>query len=390
MRTMLICPGAALRVEFEEAVAEVDGAATVKSLEVYPETERFKRLIRSWAPEVVFLSLEDAEEAARLCAHLDSDFPGMERIAVAPSAEPQFFRLALRLKMGELLAHPIDRSEIARILDEVGSRLRSRPFKIEPCDRFFAFMPAKAGVGASTIAAGVSRILKDVSEVRCLLADFDLDSGISGFLFNVDEGFSVLDALQMSHDLDEEAWAKLIRNTGTNDLLLSGAPRIVEHPPKRNEITALLDFVRRSYEVVMADIPDSFNDFSLAVLHEANQILLVTTPELAALRLARQKVRLLEGMEIRERVSLVLNRVQKKMELNTKEIEETVGVPIVATFPSDYADVSRAVRDGECPPGLIPAFQRFARRLLANEFREPQKTRFIERFAVVPMRYGFR
>ena len=51
----------------------------------------------------------------------------------------------------------------------------------------------------------------------------------------------------------------------------------------------LIEFTRRNYNIVNADLPDTFDETTLAVLRDANKILLVTTPELPALRLAHLK-----------------------------------------------------------------------------------------------------
>ncbi|MEO8027888.1 MAG: hypothetical protein ABI823_15495, partial [Bryobacteraceae bacterium] len=70
-------------------------------------------------------------------------------------------------------------------------------------------------------------------------------------------------------------------------------------------------------------------------------------------------------------------------------IEETVGLPAYATFPSDYADVSKSLQGGKPAPKLAASARAFANKVL-NQKDEPRKrNRFIERFAVVPLKYGF-
>ena len=390
MRAILICPDSASTAIFEAAAQGIRNLTVVKHFGAYPASDGFARAVRSWAPEAIFLSLENRDEVSRICAQLDSEFPEVHRVALAPTADPDFFRLALRLKMRELLAQPTERRELARVVDEMESHLDTHPVKITPCDRFYAFMPAKAGVGASTIAAGTGRAIGQLPSVRSLLADFDLNSGILGFLSGVEPEFSLPDALHMSNVLDDQAWGKLIRTVGNTDLLASGAPRVEEQGVKPAEINKLLDYVRRNYDVVTADLPDSFNQLTLAVLNEANHIFLVTTPELPALRMARQKARLLESLDLGPRVSLILNRTHKRMDLTLEEIEKTVGVQIAATFPSDYAGVTNAIRECKCAASLGPALQRFTEKLLSKQIQEVKRESFIERFAVVPLRYSFR
>jgi pilus assembly protein CpaE len=125
-------------------------------------------------------------------------------------------------------------------------------------------------------------------------------------------------------------------------------------------------------------------------LREANRIFLVTTPELTSLRLARLKALLLQKLELQEKVSLLLNRASKRMELTVEEIEKTVGLPVFMSFPSDYANVTKAIQDGQPAAKLAGAAEEFAGKLRKSTKSQPEKKRFIENFAVLPMRYGFR
>jgi pilus assembly protein CpaE len=388
MRGIVICPNAIMRQQFEAAVAQYNLILT-KRLDSYPSPETFGRLARAWAPEVVFLSLENPEAATELCRHIEAEFPDLQRVAIHASPEPATFRLALRLHVRELLIAPFHRPELEQALMDVASHLEKHPVNGGCSDRFYAFTPAKGGAGASTIAVNVTRAFAAMPKVRPLLADFDIHSGVAGFLFNVEHEFSVSDAAERSKELDDQSWANLIKRVGNVDLLLSGAPRLASDTPDEDQVAQLLDFMRRNYDVVTADLPDTFDQMSLMVLREVSRIFLVTTPELPALRLARQKVRLFRKLELEDRLSLVLNRVTKRMDLPVEEIEKTVGLQVTASFPSDYVSVTKSIREAQMPASLATPFQQFGE-MLFNKHPEEKKQRFIERFAVVPLRYGFR
>lgn len=388
MRGIVICPNVALRQEFEDAAAQYN-LVLAKKLDSYPTLETFGRLARAWAPEVIFLSLENHEAATALCRHMDSEFPDLQKVAIHSSPDPATFKLALRLHVRELLVAPFHKAELEQALSDVANHLEKHPINMGCSDRFYAFTPAKAGSGASTIAANVTRAFAAMPKVHSLLADFDTHSGVAGFLFNVEHDFSVSEAAERSRDLDDQTWANLVKPVGNIDLLLSGAPRLAGDAPDDKLVSQLLDFMRRNYDVVTADLSDTFDEMSLTVLREASRIFLVTTPELPALRLAKQKLMLFRRLELEDRVSLVLNRVTKRMELNIEEIEKTVGLQVTASFPSDYVSVTKSIREAQMPANLASQFQNFAETLFTKQPQE-KKQRFIERFAVVPLRYGFR
>lgn len=346
-------------------------------------------MIRAWAPEVIFLSLEDPEEAAKLCERLDAEFPALLRFGLAGAANPFSFRLALRFRMRELLSRPFEEAEVQRLLLEAERHLQSNPASISCCDRLYAFTSAKPGSGASVIAANAARAIQKTAEGRCLLADFDSSAGTIGFLFKMEHPHSVADALQLSKSLDDESWQRLIRRDGNLDVLLSGAPRLDDQVPKPELLSDLLHFVRRNYSTIIADLPAVLDATTLAVLREANHIFLVTTPELVSLRLARQKAAIFQKIDLENRVSLVVNRTHKHMELSLEDIEETVGLPVVFTFPCDYSSVTKSIRDAQQPSNLAAEFRGFAQKLTSKRLRERERKRFIERFSIVPARFSF-
>jgi pilus assembly protein CpaE len=389
MRAFLISPVEAQRKQFEAVVAPHRILTLNKVLDHYPEGDTLSRLVRAWAPEVIFLSMQDGEAADTLSRQITEEFPSIQQIAIHSSQEPSVFRHVLRLRMRELLVSPIGEEEIEHSLDQVARHLETHPAEIGTTKKFFAFVPAKAGVGASTIAANTTWALSKMPDQTVLLADLDLHSGVVGFLFDTDHEYSINDAATRGHELDDNAWQKLIKKVGKIDLLLSGAPKVREGLSTAH-INHLIAFTRRNYSVINTDLPDTFDDTSLAVMREANRIFLVTTPELSALRLARLKVLLLRKLELEDKTLLLVNRRSKNTELSMPEIEQTVGLPVYMSFPSDYADATAAAREGRPATKLAPSFQRFAEKLLDKIPVPEKRSRFIERFAVVPVRYSFR
>lgn len=392
MRAILVCPDRDLRQHLEQSAAQCRNVALAKSVDFYPSRDALSRMVRVWAPEVLFLSLENPESAAQICQQMEAEFPAVQRIAISDSQDPAILRLALRLRVREALIAPFHEGEFCRVLTEIEKYLEHHPADIGCSDRVFAFLPAKPGVGASTIAASMTRAFAGFPNARPLLADFDSHSGVTGFLFNLDHEFSVADAAKLSSRLDDESWGRLVKPVDNIDLLLSGAPRLDDQEIRAHEIVNLLTFVRRNYTVISADLPDCLDGMTMSILREANRIFLVTTPELPALRLARQKAALFRKLEMEDRVSLLVNRTTKRMELTLDQIEEMIGLQVAASFPSEYRSVMHAVREGTQPESLASAFRDFAQKLLHQqpEVRAKQRSRFIERFAVVPLRYGFR
>ncbi len=389
MRAILICPNENLKEKFASTVARDQTITLLKILDTYPSGEQLRQVVSASAPEIVFLDIENLEKAGEIANQLEKDFPTIQRIALHWSQDASIFRRVLQLRMRELLAPPFDPSETQPILDRIQQELLLKPATIASTDHLFAFLPAKAGTGASTIAANTTWAFGELRDHNVLLADFDTSSGVTGFMFNVEHEYSLKDANGQEHELDGETWNRIVKRAGNIDLLLSGAPHVGE-AISNYQLARLIEFARRNYDVISVDLPDTLNATSLATLREANQIFLVTTPELPALRMARLKALLLQKLELRDKVSLLVNRASKRMELGVEEIEKTVGLPVSMSFPCDYANVSKAIQNGKPATKLSGAAGEFAAKLLNAPPPSPERKRFIEHFAIIPLRYGFR
>ena len=391
MRAVLISPNPDERTAFEAAARPCGDRLTIsRVLDDYPEAEALSRIVRAWAPETIVLSMNQPERAASLSLHLQREFEGIQVIGIHSTPDPEIFRKALHVRMRELITPPFDPQHLSNLVEWIAADLQERPVRIGTTDRFFAYLPAKSGVGASTVAANATWALSNIPDTRVLLADFDLSSGISGFLFNVQHEHSVTDAINLANSLDEDAWRRLVKRVGDIDLLLSDAPRLPEpHSHNHKRVANLIEFARRNYSVINADLPDAFDDVSLDVLREANRIFLVTTPELPALRMAKLKALMLQKLELENKAVLLVNRMTKKSDLTGQEIENTVGMPIFATFGCEYHDVAAAAMKARPATKLAPDFSAFAAKLSEQKIVSRPKRRFIERFAVVPARYAF-
>lgn len=389
MRAILICPGKGLRKEFEQAIAPHWMLQISRTLEEYPSSQELSRVVRAWAPEVVFLSIESLHHAEPIARQLEAEFPAIQRVAIHSSQDVAVLRCVLQLRMTQLLSSPFENAEVGEVLDRLERDLEVRPVVIDSTDRFFAFIPAKAGVGASTIAANTTWAFSKMENTSVLLADFDMASGVIEFMFDTSHDRNLGDVTAHGKQLDDDALRTLVKTVGNTDLLLSGAPRVGGGIP-RVQVAQLIEFARRNYSIVSADLPDTFDETTLAVLRDANKILLVTTPELPALRLAHLKVSLLRKLDLFDKVSLLVNRVSGQMVLNFAEIEQTVGLPVLTSFPSDYADVTEAIRGGRPAPKLASSVQKFATMLLDKQAEPEKPRRFIERFGLAPLRYGYR
>jgi len=344
-RSVIVCPDRELSSRLGVALESTGYVAVTRAIDAYPSTTDLLRVLRASAAEILFLSFEDTDRVRDVTRALEEDLAHLQIVAVHSVASPEALRETMRLGIRESLWEPFDSGAIMESLSHLKEMLDRRPAQYDVQSQLLCFLPSKAGVGTSTIALNVSAALARRPDTSALLADFDLNSGMIRFMLQLQNTFSVTDAVERATEMDEQLWPQLVTRINGLDVLHAGSinPNYRVEPSR---LHALIDFLRRNYKVICADLSGNLERYSLELMHEAKAILLVCTPEIPSLHLAREKLAFLRSVDVKDRVSVVLNRVHKKPLFTNQQVEELVGVPVVQVFANDYHGVNRAVTTG--------------------------------------------
>ena len=314
-------------------------------MDVYPSADELGRVVRAVAPEVAFLSVESMPEVVAVVKELETLAPGIQYIAVSRECDPQVLLDAMRIGIREFVSAPFQANAVHEAVRRVKDQLGKKPPKINTTTDIYSFLPAKAGCGASTLALNVSVALAKRPDTNVILSDFDMNSGMMRFMLKLTNEFSVSDACEHSMNMDESLWPQLVTKLGALDVLHAGKL----NPNLRIEgtqIRHLIDFMRRNYQAMVFDLSGNLERYSFEIMHECKKIFLVCTPEIPALHLAREKYVFLRSLDLQDRVSVLVNRCQKRQVISNEQIEQILGLPVHMVFPNDYQTVHKALTLG--------------------------------------------
>lgn len=293
-------------------------------------------------------------------------------VIVHPVAEPETILRAIRADADEFLYPPM-KLELQQALKRIGDDRSKRRAGTRPRGKVFGLLSAKGGCGATTTACHLAAELHRQSNLSVLLADFDLDAGVVGFLMKSQSRYTVVDAVANVNRLDLSFWKALVSN-GIPGVEVVTAPTV---PGSRRDFNwedfrDILRFIRTNYDWTVVDLGRSLTPLSMAVLEELDRLLLVTTLDIPALHQTKQTVEVLLDMGYgNHRINLILNRMPKRTDLTLTELEKMLGVPIYATLPNDYPGLYDAYAEGR----LLPANTKLSRGLsdLAGKLAGTQK-----------------
>ena len=217
-----------------------------------------------------------------------------------------------------------------------------------PKGNLIVVVPASGGAGASTVAA----VMADGLAGRLgetILLDLDLTMGTAGLIVGAEIRDAVataianpgLDASMLERFIVREGRLKILSTPGS---LREGAAY------DGDTIENVITLARTMAKVVVTDMPNGWGEGYERAVTLADEVIIVTAPDLASLRNCRMMVDDINGRRVEGvRAKVVLNKtgLAKANEYGPEEVEKAVGVKPSASIPWDPEPLIAAVADGK-------------------------------------------
>ncbi len=236
--------------------------------------------------------------------------------------------------------------------------------------RIIVITSGKGGVGKTTVTANLGVTLARLgSQVVLVDADFglrnlDLLLGLENRVV-----YTAVEVIAGECRL-EQALVKDKRQPGL--ALLPAAQTRKAEAINPNQMKQLIMALAQMYDYVLIDCPAGIEMGFKNAIAAAEEALIVTTPEIAAVRDADRVIGLLEANNIK-RVHLIVNRLRPNMVqandmMSVEDVQEILAIPLIGVIPEDeriIVSTNRgeplALADNLSLPGV--AINHIARRL---------------------------
>ncbi|MDP8915791.1 MAG: AAA family ATPase, partial [Pseudomonadota bacterium] len=217
--------------------------------------------------------------------------------------------------------------------------------------RSIAFVGAKGGVGASTIAHNIGFAISDRMMSPAVIVDFDLPFGTAGLDFNQDPLQGVADALTQPDRLDSTLMERMMVRC-TERLSLFAAPATLDstYDISAEAFEEVANKIRTTAPYVVLDLPHVWSSWMRQTLLSADDVVIVATPDLASLRNAKNLFDLIRAARPNDAPPrLVLNQVgvPGRPEIPVKDFASALGVEPSLVLPFDPKSFGQAANNGQ-------------------------------------------
>lgn len=203
--------------------------------------------------------------------------------------------------------------------------------------RVIVITSGKGGVGKTTITANLGTAMAQLGKKVCLIdADFGLRN--LDLLLGLEQRvvYTIIDALSGECTL-EKAIVKDKRTEGLH--LLPAAQNRTKDAITPEQMKEVIEKLSPNFDYIFVDCPAGIEMGFRNAIAAAKEALIVTTPEVAAVRDADRVVGLLESENMGS-IRLIVNRLRPEMVkmdemLSVEDILDLLVVPLIGIIPDD-------------------------------------------------------
>ena len=344
------------------------------------------RAARQHHPDVIVLDGVLGDPVV-LVAELDEALQRTPLLVILDQAERERAHDCVVAGARGCLVRPIDPNTLVRTIvqlhEKAARRRKQLQASTEKGARVIAVRGAKGGVGSSVLATNLAVAIRRLTRQRVVLVDGHFFGGDVAVMLDLVPDRSLADLIAHLQNLDDELVASSLVDHSSG-LGVRAAPAELERAEAitAEELQRVLEALRTRYDFVVVDTAPFLDQNSLVVLDMADLLLLVSTPEIPALKNAARFLQLGADFGYSEqKMRLIINRANGPGRIAPDDYEKYLEYRTSFSIPDDTSAVVDAMTRGQPLVTYRPstraarALNRLARTVVADQGWEAEPAR---------------
>ncbi|QOT77293.1 AAA family ATPase [Cupriavidus basilensis] len=278
---------------------------------------------------------------------LREQHPELPCILVTPNPSSDCLIKALRAGVRDVLAWPLDRTQLAEALRRVEASHVPRNRELA---QVISFISCKGGAGTSFLASNLGYALGAQLGKRVLVIDLNRQFGDLTYLVSDKPPPSTLPEICSQIERMDAAFldACLTHVESNFDILAGATDPIKASQIQKEKLEWILSVVQPVYDFVIVDIGQALDPLSIGLLDRSDRICVVVEPTIAFARPGRRLLDILRALHYSaDKVHILLNREGRRNALARSALGDVFGMKIFHALPDDSSAVDEAISHGE-------------------------------------------
>ena len=252
----------------------------------------------------------------------------------------------------DYIAKPFDSKEF---LSRIEALLRRTSY-IQTVDqnrdlqgKIIAVFSLRGGAGVSTVSANLASAFPPLWGEEALLVDLNLIAGQSALFMNVSLKHSLADIADVPiEEIDFNFLNEILLGESDGVKVLAAPPRPSEGEKFSGEkISHCLGILRKNFHYTVIDLPHDFSSTTLAALDLADEIVLLTPPEIAGIRSVVIALNTFKHLGYSpEQIRVITNWIFEKQGVPREKIESVIKRDVDLEIPYAGAQMMHALNFG--------------------------------------------
>ncbi len=320
--------------------------------------------VEKLGPDVLLLDMGSGIlQHIDLLRRLTAPRSGLAVVVVALMNEVEGVQQAMLQGAHGFLLKPFTEPELLKSVRQAHELLRQRRAEMSSLARTYpggsAAEPArgevvvvfspKGGVGKTTVAVNLAVALRMETSKRVILVDADLSFGDVDAALNMVSATSLIEILPTLAAGDDVNLENDLVPHHSGIHVLPASPELGGsdglHPDQLRQLLTRLAGLGEGYVVV--DTWSTVDDCTLALLDASQHLVLITTPQVMALRDTRRFLDALRLLNYNlDKMLLVLNQCYHRVEVKIQDVERALGHPVAQVIEYAPGPVTTSLNRG--------------------------------------------
>lgn len=364
----------------EQIASALSTSGEFQLAEVITRLDRLSMEINSIEPDIILLDNEIAGSTLLdIIDDLSLRFPNITTVVLLPDENPVIVQQVMLAGARAFILKPFTQVTLTntlrrvRTLDDARKRIQPKTTTPQqtmdkPVNTVVVFSP-KGGVGCTTIATNLAIAHFQENGGRVLLIEGKLFFGHLDVSLNLLTGNTISDLIPHANNLDQGLIEDVVsKHSSGIDVLLGPRNVQVAQGIRADNLFSVFMALQRFYDYIVIDGGNTLNENSVTWMDSADQILLVTTPDLLTLHDASQFIQFSSTLAIpSDKIKVLVNREGMTGGVRLRDIEASLKTEVFASIPDDEPNAIRSLNRG------VPLLTRYSRSPASKAIKDLNK-----------------